>query len=64
MKVVAVGEKQKKCGGIGARGKSWKIGGGCGGKIKRFFSNSFICMPCTPGISELGIEQYLVINGQ
>lgn len=60
MKVVTVGEKQKKCGGIGGRGKSWKFGGGCGGKI----SNSFICMPCTPGICELGIEQYLAINGQ
>lgn len=28
MKMVAVGEKQKKCGGIGGRGKWWKIGGG------------------------------------
>ena len=64
MKVVTVGEKQKKCGGIGGRGKSWKFGGGYGGKIKRLLSNSFICMPCTPGISELGIEQYLVINVQ
>ena len=55
-----MGEKQKKCGGIGGRGKSWKFGCGCGGKI----SNSFIRMPCTPGICELGIEQYLAINGQ
>ena len=60
MKVVTVGEKQKKCGGIGGREKSWKFGCGCGGKI----SNSFICMPCTPGICDLGIEQNLAINGQ
>ena len=26
MKVVTVEEKQKKCGGIGGRGKSWKFG--------------------------------------
>ena len=61
-----MGEKQKKCGGIGGRGKSWTFGGGYnyGGKIKRLLSNSFICMPCTLGISELGIEQYLVVNVQ
>ena len=27
---------------VGGQGKSWKFGGGCGGKIKRLLSNSFL----------------------